>query len=107
MYIYEFPFQCQLPKEVGSYVTLIRPFDEYTWILACAASSIFYLMLVVMELLWAYKSGRPSISDFLYQGINYVKLVGGKSGGVRISKKHPAISGSKILQHLLKRYKIS
>ena len=73
MYIYEFPFQCQLPKEVGSYVTLIRPFDEYTWILAFVASLIFYLMLVVLELLWAYQSGRPFISDFLYQGIKYVK----------------------------------
>ena len=88
MYIYEFPFHCQLPKEVGSYLTLIRPFDEYTWILAFVASLIFYLTLVAMELLWTYQSGGPFISDFLYQGINYVKLVGGifKSAGVRISK---------------------
>ena len=68
--LYEFPFHCQLPKEMGSYVTLIRPFDEYTWILAFVASTIFYLTLVVMEPLWTAGSGSPCKSDCLYQGIN-------------------------------------
>ena len=74
MYIYEFPFHCQLPKEVGSYLTLIRPFDEYTWILAFVASTIFCITLVVMEPLWTDQPISPFESDFLYQGIHLCEV---------------------------------
>ena len=71
MYMYEFPFASRSPREVTSFVTLFRPFDDYTWIMAFVTSAIFFLALVVTQKLWAYQSRNPYTSDFLYQGIQF------------------------------------
>ena len=73
MYIYEFPWSSRLPREVTSFVTLIRPFDNYTWIMAIVASATFFLALVIVQKVWTYQSGRPYESDFLYQGNSFVR----------------------------------
>ena len=73
--MYEFPFASKIPEEVTSFVTLIRPFDNYTWIMAIVSSIITYFMLVLMQKLWSYQSGEPFENDFLYQGISSETVV--------------------------------
>ena len=71
--MYEFPFASKLPAEVTSFATLVRPFDNYTWIMAFVSSIITYCMLVLIQRLWSYQSGDPFRNDFLYQGISIAR----------------------------------
>ena len=70
--MYEFPFGSSFPKEATSFVTLIRPFDNYTWIMAIVSSTSMFVILIVIQKLWAYLSDTPFRSDFIYQGIIFI-----------------------------------
>ena len=73
--MYEFPFASKIPGEVTSFVTLIRPFDKFTWIMAIASAIITYFILVLTQKIWSYQSGEPFDHDFLYQGISIVRFI--------------------------------
>ena len=71
--MYEFSFGSIFPKEVTSYVTLIYPFDNYTWIMAIVSSTSMCVILIAIQKLWAYISGEPFRSDYIYQGISFTR----------------------------------
>ena len=73
--MYEFPFASKMPGEITSFVTLIRPFDKFTWIMAIASAIITYFILVLTQKIWSYQSGEPFSPDFLYQGISIVRCI--------------------------------
>ena len=68
MYVYELPFCSRLPREVTSYLTLIHPFDGYTWIMTLVASTTLFVSLAVSQALWTCLIGKPFHIDYLYQG---------------------------------------
>ena len=71
--MYVWSFGSSLPKEETSFVTLIRPFDNYTWIMSIVSSTIMCVILIAIQKLWAYLSGEPFRSDFVYQGISFMR----------------------------------
>ena len=71
--MYVWCFGSSLPKEETSFVTLIRPFDNYTWIMAIVFSIIMCVILIAIQKLWAYLSGEPFRSDFVYQGTCFMR----------------------------------
>ena len=71
MYMYEFHFGSNFPKELTSYLTLIHPFDNYTWFMAIVSSASMCLILIVVQKLWAHSSNESFHTDFIYQGINF------------------------------------
>ena len=68
--MYEFPFSSALPREITTYLTLVRPFDNYIWMMGIVSSTIVYLVLGIIQKLWSYQSGKPCKMDYFYQGMH-------------------------------------
>ena len=68
MYMDELLFASQRPKEITSYDTIVIPFEKYTWIMTFGCIISQFLLLILMQSIWANMTGETIPEDYIYEG---------------------------------------
>ena len=58
------------PRSMVSYDTIIHPFDYQTWLSTFILIFVEFILLLVMQNIWSYASGKPRPPDYIFQGFN-------------------------------------
>ena len=57
------------PREIISYDTIVYPLDLLVWVSIFSIIIAEFILLIVMQNLWAIASGKPRPQDYIYQGL--------------------------------------
>ena len=68
MYYRDMVWVSKKRSPIASYDGIVRPFDIYTWSFILGFMIAVFLLLRVMEKLWAFVSGQLDTENYLYEG---------------------------------------
>ena len=68
MYVYEFIMTGAMPKEKFSYLTLLSPFDFYTWICTYGIMILVFIALHTMQKFGSHSFKHANPDGHIFQG---------------------------------------
>ena len=57
------------PREIISYDTIIYPLDFWVWVSIFSIIIAEFILLIIMQNLWAIASGKPKPQDYIFEGL--------------------------------------
>ena len=57
------------PREIISYDTIVYPLDLLVWVSIFSIIIAEFILLIVMQNLWAIASGKPKPRDYIFHGV--------------------------------------